>query len=273
MLRSRISSAFRKIIDESKGNSKRILSLANSFIVGATNYRANTLRRAIRIWHDRVGHPKKPFLKLLVRKLNEKMRFCISELRMNMLEKRGAQLSYRMKGRILTAVVRHEKVVDVRRAFLCWYTRTNDQLIREKIVSVLLNARINTFTAYARLHNAVVVPDRYRKVSSKMRFFLMIFLEKANKFQKFALRKKFQVWRQKSSQKALVNRLLDSFERLEYFLSQLNLRQAFLRILKVLNESRIKKRFFLIMFRNSFADVRKGFNRWKKLPDRKKLNR
>lgn len=82
------------------------------------------------MWHNKIGSPKKPFLKLFIRKMNEKMRFCINEFRMNMMEKRGAQLSYRMKGRILSAVVKHEKVVDLRRAFLCWNTRTNDELIR-----------------------------------------------------------------------------------------------------------------------------------------------
>ena len=138
---------------------------------------------------------------------------------------------------------------------------------------MLLNARINPFTVYARLHNAIAARNQQKKVSSKMRFFLMIFLEKSNKFMKYTLREKFQVWRQKCAKKALVSRLVDSFERLEYFLSQLNMRQAFLQIVRLLNESRIKKRFFLIMFRNSFADVKKGFNRWKKLPDRKKLNR
>jgi len=106
-----------------------------------------------------------------------------------------------------------------------------------------------------------------------MKFFLMIFLEKSNKFRKFILREKFQTWRHKSAHRTLVSRLVDSFERVEYFLSQLNLRQAFLRIVKVLNEAKIKKRFFMIMLRNSFAEARKGFNRWKKLPDRKKLNR
>lgn len=140
-------------------------------------------------------------------------------------------------------------------------------------MGVLLNARINPLTAYARLHNATVVPDRSKKITSKMRLFLMIFLEKSNKFMKFALQKKFQLWRQKSAKRALVHRLVDSFERLDYFLMQLNSRQAFLRLVKLLNESKIKKRFFMIMFRNSFADVRKGFYRWKKLPDRKKLNR
>jgi hypothetical protein len=61
---------------------------------------------------------------------NDKMKYCISQLRLNMMDNRGAQLSYRMKGRILSAVVKHEKVIDLRRAFLCWHTRTNDELIR-----------------------------------------------------------------------------------------------------------------------------------------------
>lgn len=102
-----------------------MLQLANSFILGATNYRQNLLRRAVKMWHNRAGHPKKAFVKVFVRKMNEKIRYCINELRMNMLQKRGAQLSYRMKGRILSAVVKHEKVVDLRRGFLCWYTRSN----------------------------------------------------------------------------------------------------------------------------------------------------
>jgi hypothetical protein len=117
------------VVSTRDGN-KRLLQLATAFIVGTTNYRTNILRRAVRIWHDRIGNPKKPFLKLFIRKMNDKMKYCISQLRLNMMDNRGAQLSYRMKGRILSAVVKHEKVIDLRRAFLCWHTRTNDELIR-----------------------------------------------------------------------------------------------------------------------------------------------
>lgn len=92
-----------------------------------------------------------------------------------MIEKRGAKLSLKMKGRILASVVKHEKVVDLRRAFLCWHARSNGTLIREKMIDILSYASINKLTAFVRLKN-LIGRKKYSKVSSKMRFFLMIVL-------------------------------------------------------------------------------------------------
>lgn len=105
--------------------------------------------------------------------MHEKLKFCLTQFRENMIQKRAAKLSLKMKGRILSAVVKHEKVVDLRKAFMCWYTRSNKALIKDKMVDILTYASINKLTAFVRLKN-LIADKKYGKVTAKMRLFLMI---------------------------------------------------------------------------------------------------
>ncbi|CAD8124479.1 unnamed protein product [Paramecium sonneborni] len=92
-------------------------------------------------------------------------------MRAAMIEKKidVSKISTKIKGKIVSQLLRYESHTSLHEAFLRWKVRADPEIVKKAVDQILLNSRLNEFNAFHKLKNLLGQKDPLKKMNAKKR--------------------------------------------------------------------------------------------------------
>ncbi|CAD8210248.1 unnamed protein product [Paramecium octaurelia] len=92
-------------------------------------------------------------------------------MRRAMIEKKidVSKISKKIKGKIVSQLLRYESHTSLHEAFLRWKVRADPEIVKKAVDQILLNSRLNEFNAFHKLKNLLGQKDLQKKMNAKKR--------------------------------------------------------------------------------------------------------
>ncbi|CAD8109927.1 unnamed protein product [Paramecium primaurelia] len=92
-------------------------------------------------------------------------------MRAAMIEKKidVSKISKKIKGKIVSQLLRYESHTSLHEAFFRWKVRADPEIVKKAVDQILLNSRLNEFNAFHKLKNLIGLKDPQKKMNAKKR--------------------------------------------------------------------------------------------------------
>lgn len=100
------------------------------------------------------------------------------------MRKAPVDLSYKLKGKILLSLNKHDKSqpLSIRKTFLKWYLNSHENKFSKQIYNIWLMGSVSKFTAFMRLKNIIDL-NKKQKVSRPLKEFLKVLCQRFDHYQ------------------------------------------------------------------------------------------
>ena len=175
-----------------------------------------------------------------------------------------------MKAKILLSLQKHEnKPIDMRKTFLSWYLKGQEQKYAKMIYNIWLNGNTSKFTFFMRIKNAIH-QSKKMKVKPEMKVFLLVFMQKMNGYYNHCQKSFISKWHARHKHCKQLSYVAKS---LDYWSNNLN-RSLQKESLEAIKHTALYKKYlskYLSKRITSFSkNVKNGFDTWKTIPNIKK---
>lgn len=196
----------------------------------------------------------------------------VREIRLTAEENRPKVLpiSRKMKAKMLLSLQKHEKKpIDMRKTFLSWYLKGQEQKYAKMMYNILLNNKTSKFTFFMRVKNCVN-ESKKMKVKPELKIFLLCMMQRLNGYYNHCQKGFIGKWHQRFKYCKSLLSVAKHLEHLEVAMDSQNERVAIELIRECAVHKTLVRKYMSKRLGNVMRNAKAGFDIWKAIPNIKK---